>query len=423
MAPIPICGFSSLNINNWIGINVLVVLAIISIAGFVYALASFLRPEERERLKGISRYEVIEGLFSVMLIFTLLFLSAGVCSAGAAIAGPVVGASPYTNIFNYASWYFAIVMFQNGFNLVSSIFTATSQFFIVSNVAYYVVNVLLGVVNNLASFSQEIPIVESELLNVVATVTVSLKISTVIDQLFQIITAVFVEVFGTLLTISFVGMFLLIFMFPLIKAGALTVVVPISIIVRSLGFFGPKLRSTANLFLALAIGFYFVLPLTVMFDIYAISCLGGLGITQSLTFSHVKCNYPLASYVNNNYNLPSYSPSLLTTAIPSELNSAVVPSSLVNFNIGNSPFNIIPPVSSTFYSYAFSNFDQLLQIMFNAPSVIEKYAYQVASFVFVGIVLVALDMAVTIGFVNGLAKGLDAMSQLFSAGPFFGGRV
>ena len=57
--------------------------------------------------------------------------------------------------------------------------------------------------------------------------------------------------------------------------------------------------------------------------------------------------------------------------------------------------------------------------LINAPQEINNLIPPVAEYLFQGIILIALDMAITIGFAQGLAKGLGSLSNMMNIGPFW----
>ncbi len=64
-----------------------------------------------------------------------------------------------------------------------------------------------------------------------------------------------------------------------------------------------------------------------------------------------------------------------------------------------------------------------METIINGGGVALQYGTQVAGYLFLGIVLIALDLGVTAGFIVGITKGLDAIGSgnAFGGGPFFGG--
>ncbi|VVB77175.1 Uncharacterised protein [uncultured archaeon] len=382
------CGFALINRNDWISINVLVVLAGITIGALIFALANFLPAEKREKLRGTVRYELIEGVISLIIIIALIMIAAFACNAG----GALFGYPGYTDIFNAADKYMGNLLFVNGISLVGNMYTVTLQYSVVAAVFSHQAQ-QLGATLSTPLFSDIVVIV----------------FPADASAFFYKFASLFASFYGGMLNASFGGLFILFLALPIIEASALTVIAPTALIMRSLSFMGPQLRRTSNLFLAIAIGFYFVLPLMIALNSYIAGC---LNISTGLT--HPACNYPYFTQYFGGYSLPTMSSSLLTSAPSMPIDSGALPS----FVTGSYSL----PVS--YYGSMFSSLGSTVQLLRLLPfgyQVAEEYGTQVAGYLFLGIVLVAIDLGVTAGFIMGIAKGLDSIANLFGTGPFFGG--
>jgi len=391
------CGFASVNHNGWIGINALVVLFSVTIAGLVYALSNLLPAERRERLKGVASYEVFEAIISLVIIAVLTAFAVAACQAG----GQIFGFSDYTGLFAAVENYLGNLLFVNGLSILTTLYTTSIQYTVVANLVYFLLNEGIQLLTGVEQISK---IVAPSILSGV----VQLSFSTNIDVLFSEYAGVFTVVYGPLLAAAFGSLFILIILLPIIEGGALTVIAPIAIVFRSLSFMGPQLRRTSNVLLALAIGFYFVLPLTIALDSYISGCLGiGLGINAANAAS---CAYPFATSVTG-YSVNAISPSLFGSSSSLPVNSLSVPN-LAGLGGLSLPTNF-------YFGSIGSNLDQFFTIFVDAPVVTAGYGKTVAAYFFVSILLIAIDMAITVGFITGLAKGLDAISNVFGSGGFW----
>jgi hypothetical protein len=381
------CGFETLNTGNWIGINTLVVLLSITIAALVYALANLLNAERREKMKGYVRYEILEAAFSLIILVSLILIASFACTAG----GALFGYKGYSGLFAASDTYLGNILFVSGLSAMGNVFSLGVQYTQVSNIALIIANTA-----------------ESALSPKPALVKISP--STTITDLFLNFSALFTGLADTL-ALSFGGLFVLFLLLPIISATALTVVAPTALLLRSLSFMGPQLRRTSNLFLAIAIGFYFVLPLMIGTNAYIASC---LSIYASA--SQPSCNYPFFSPYIVPYTLFSVSTSsLFGSGVQAPLSSSNLP----GFGSGG----ILGAFSIPFSIYGTSagtTITGIWNLVFNAPGVATKAASQVAAYFFMGIVLVALDLGVTAAFVMGINRGLNALGR-FSGGSFFGG--
>lgn len=386
----PACGFAGINYNNWIGINMLVVLVSIVIAAAVFAFANMLPEERREKLRGVSRYEMVEAVISIAIVGALIAFTSFSCSAGASL----VGQQGYSGLFSADVTYVGNLLFLNGASLVANLFTSSTRLVIAANLLTELSPLLT------TSVSSALP----------GGGIVAYTVSPNFDAFFSKLSGVLTNLFSGFIVITYSVLFLLYLLLPVISAGALTVLAPLSIITRSLAFAGKKLREVSNQLLAIAIGFYFVLPLMLAFNSYMGVCLGiGFG------GSTVSCNSGayFSSYLSG-YTLPATSSSILSASTSIPINSATV-SSIVP---GVGGLNI--PIS--FYGPAFSNFGAYLAEIFNYPGVAQQYAEQIAGYMFLGLVMIALDFAVTIGLIAGLTKGLNAIGSmdLFGSEQFLG---
>ena len=383
------CGFATINRGDWISMCALVVLLSVTIAAMVYAIGNFLPGEKREKLKGAVRYEIIEALISLIIIFVLIAFAAFSCTAG----GALLGYKGYMDVFNSADNYVGSLLFTNGLSITGNIYTISQQYDIVSGFLEYASGAGAAAVTAALH---------------VGYGPLTFQISTSANFFFSKISTLFTGVYVGMLDATFAGLFILFLLLKIIEAGALTVVAPIAILMRSLSFMGPQLRRTSNLFLGMAIGLYFVLPLMVAFNSYVASCLNiSTGIVQPV------CSYPYFSDYLKPYVLPAMSTSIFTSSTTYPIDSTQLP--------GFVGSGAAMPISIYTPALNMGQFGQFISIIFEGPTLALQYGTLVAGYLFLGIVLVALDIGVTAGFVIGISKGLDSIGNVFGGGPFFGG--
>jgi hypothetical protein len=386
------CGFATVNTGDWVNLNLLVVLFTVTVAGFVYAFANFLPGERFQKWKGYASYEMIEAVFSVIIIFSLFAAASFVCQAG----GLMFGFNNYKDIFTSIDGYIGNLLFVNGLSLLEKLYATSIQYTVISKIAFFFLNQGTSLITGFLSAGQ------------ISGVTVTF--GTAINKLFAAYAGIFTTTYGIFLGASFGGLFILFLIIPIIHATAMTVIAPIAMIFRSLSFLGPQLRKTSNLFLAMAIGFYFVLPLTVAMDSYIVSCMGiqGLGVPPASSPTASCYSYWLMfSKYTGTYSLPTMSVSLF--------NSAGTGTNGMNSTSQPSWASGQGQLVTTFYGSSL-NLNNFFQAMFDAPSLAAEYGQNVAAYLFVSIVLLAIDVAITMGFIAGLARSLDAMSNLFGVG-------
>jgi hypothetical protein len=197
-----------------------------------------------------------------------------------------------------------------------------------------------------------------------------LPIMSSLTSLLTSLSAMYMGVFSTLVTLATGMLFLQYLLLVLMQYTAFTTILPIAILMRSIAFAGGHLRQSANAVLAIAIAAYLVYPLTVAFDSYMMNfALANAGKTNALQNININAFFTSSSYTGFS------GASLVLNSLPY----------LVN------PFNI----------------------MSQAQSIVNR----IAQFLFQAIVLFAINVAITIGFATGLAKALN--SGVEGAGSFW----
>jgi hypothetical protein len=421
--PAAVCSIPTLfNLNSgWLSVDILIVLLAVILGGVIYAVSNILPVQRGERLKRITKFEIFQAFLSIIIIVALFGMSALACGAGALLVQQTAGgASSYTgassSLFTYSDNYLGTLLFTNGVSLVSTIYTQSVNFVIASNVFI----VLQAEANTFLPNA-----VGHVALSDIVSLSPDIQLSYVLKAYSDTSTGLF----SALLVISFAPMLIIFLLLPIIQASALVVIVPVALVMRSLSFVGPKIREASNLFLAIAIGFYFILPLTIVFNSYVASCLG-INIASPIA---VACRgYPLAQYAQG-YSFPAVPTSLFTSS-GAELATTEATATCTSTSAGtacaNQPFIFGIPASQIFQSYAGGPITSgavygqtagdVLNSIWNAPQLVVNIGAKVAAYMFLGIVMLALDLAITVGFINGLGKGLNSMSSVFGVEPLFG---
>ncbi|MDE1854811.1 MAG: hypothetical protein KGH57_00615 [Candidatus Micrarchaeota archaeon] len=392
------CDFPTLfgTSSGWLGINVLVVLLSVTVGGLAYAVSNLLPTDRAERLKGITRYELFEAFMSIIIVFAIFTLASLSCNVGAQLS-PVAGQQDYTSLFRLSNAYLGSLLFTNGVSEASNLYSVSTNYVVASNLILIIEDQFQGFVSELFAQSQFLGLI-------------SVEPGEAIEFILLSYSGAVTGVYAALLMVSFAPLFILFLILPMIQAAALTVVVPVALIMRSLSFVGPKIRETSNLFLALAIGFYFVLPLTIAFNVYMASCMN-IGLVSSL---NVQCSYPLPSSVQvllTPYQLPQ-APSTLFSSQGQSLVLNNVPYLSQGFNLLGA-YGLNPGT-------AFPGAQNILSYIWNAPTLTAQQGESIAVYLYLGIVLIAVDMAITVGFINGIGKGLNSLSGLFGTEPLLG---
>ncbi len=378
------CTYGSINTYNWVSINMLVVLAIMVIGGIIYAIGGVMPARTGEKFRGMAKYEFAEGLISLLIIAILLAFSSSICSFTQSMSQSLFGAQ-FSDPFQFGQYYVGTLLFAKGTSILTQLYSISVTFYIWGLV-------LSGVLNPLMEFL-------SPSISAGSVFSVTLGFSATIENFFTAYSTVFSDIYAALIMTSFGGLFLLFLTIPIVKAISLTVLVPVAIAMRSIGFAGPRLREASNSFLALGIALYFIFPMTLIFNAYTISWIyctsvNGVSVPASMCMPS-----SMSQYVGT-YDLNKFSTGSLFASNSVSLTSGALPTTI---SIPSSVFGLLwssLPISEIMY----------------APSGVQTLGNIVAQYLFEGIVLVALDMAITIGFALGLTKGLNSISNILGGG-------
>ncbi len=374
---------NTLNTYGWIQINLLVILLSFSIAALVYALSNVFPASMGEKMKSAAKYEAFQGVVCIGIIMVLMAFSAITCNIGQTLvsSSTSITKTVYSDPMQYSQVYLGNLMFSKGLGLFTQIYSES---------------VLLAITANTISTLEDF-------------FSSAIGYSTSPDLVGFIfgMSGALGSAFEPLIVVSFGIIFMIYLLLPVIEALALTVIVPLSLIMRSIPFAGPKLRESADSIMALAIGFYFILPLAILMNGYIISW-----IYTPCSASSVICN-PYGQY-----NAPYALSSIPTSQLFNQQTSA--------FPHSGSPISQIGSLSSFFssplsqYGGIFTIIEQLIQTMLQAPGVIVNLSISTAEYAFEGIVLIGIDLAITLAFAQGLTKGLNSTGKIIGAGPFWG---
>lgn len=375
-----------LNYDGWIGITVLVILISLLAAAAVYAFSGPLPGNTRERLRGVVKFEYIQGIFSIILVIALFSMSLSACAIGGELTQGAT--TNYQDPFQFANYYIGNLLFSKGLTLTTSMF---SEGVVLVIDAFFVTYAL----SFAGSFIPPLSVKGFSILPAIATsdqpATVIYDYSSVLNLLLEPIVVV---TFG-LLFVVFLAL-------PAIEALSLTLIIPVAIIMRSLSFTGPRLREASNALIAIAIAFYFILPLTIAMNYYVVNwtyCLNG-----------GSCN-PYASTYLQPYKVNSLPLSQLFTN-PEVQNiqglSVSVPYNFYAAEIqSNGGFSAIAK--------------QVATALVTMPQQLDNFVDYTAQYLFQAIFLIGLDVGITIGFAIGLHKGLESIGQVLGVGPFWSG--
>lgn len=392
---VPLCSsYGYVNKNDWININVLVVLTFIMISALVYAISGILPIANRERLRGVVKHEAVEGVLSILIIVALVTITISACNVGSVLSGQ---ASTFQDPFQYSHQYLGHLLFSTGVGLTTDLYAKGLTFLVDGYAASY----LGGLISSAIPDLKPIPGFK---------ISIGLSGVTNFISIFYGYNSVLSLVYATFIVLTFGLLFVLLLTLPIVESLAFTVVLPIAIIMRSLSFTGPRLREASNTVIAITIAFYIVLPLTITMTNFITNwtyCIGN---------GNNPCNpysYYLQGYKLGKDDVPVTS--IFTDK--ADYNGAF----LLQGTPINLPINVFYKTISSGSGGTAQALKNLVVDLFFTPYAIDNFSLQVSQYLFQGIILFALDIAIVVGFAQGLSRGLNSVSRILGTGPFLGG--
>src|SRR5690348_6475722 len=238
------CSFGGINSNDWVGICAAIILASLMFASLAYVISGFLPRKEGDKIKGYVRFEYVQAGLGAIIVIALIMLSSATCSISANLT------SPSQDPFSFAQHYVGSLLFEKGIGLETSFYSTSIQFAVWSGVVGAGIDQLYSYFPKLTRQT------------VIGGFTIQQSPPSDFGSLYDNYAAVIVDFFIPILIVSFAMLLINFITLPVISGVSLTVVIPIALIMRSLSFTGPRLREAANSFIAIAVAFYFIYPMT-----------------------------------------------------------------------------------------------------------------------------------------------------------------
>lgn len=391
--------------QQWVGISALIVLVAFVLSAAIYALGNALASSFREKLKALAKAEAVQALLGLVIVFALIAFSEITCTIGSSAAQQITGSALAP--FAFAQFYIGNLLFANGFGLVGAMYSTSIQYTTVGLFVKFFSETLLAPFSNIVPMLPSLIPGTSQLSSFLhlGQWGFSLAPSANLANLYNSYASILSGAYTDLVIISFASLLIVFLLLPLVQYASLTVVVPLSIVMRLLPFMGPKIRDTSDTLLAIAIAFYFILPLTIVLDSYIVSwtyCI------PPMTSASGTCN-PYVGY------LGQYTENAVV--INNLLQSGT--NTISNGFIGGGGYQTFTNIATGAQILGSGfNFQDLLQIIY-APGVVAGYTNQVAQYVFQSTILIALDYVITLGFAVALMKSISRVNGLFVSGPFW----
>jgi hypothetical protein len=378
--------------TSWLNINLLIILIAFMLVAVFYALSNMLPTTNKEKLKDAARSEFTQACISVLIIAILASVATTACSISSGLSMALTGKQ--LNPFAYSEYYVGNLSANTGLNLLTHVYSTSVTYALEAQTLL----VVGGFLNTLFSSALKLLFATTSL-NKVITVTISDPLQ--LASLFTILSDMLLAVIGPLVTIVVGLLFLQFLLLPVLQYTAFAVILPVAIAMRSLAFMGTPLKSASNTVLALAIAGYIIYPLMISFNAYAITWI----------FSSQN---PSAQYVKLTCVVPNIPISSFFSQLPLATSSGTGTSQWIS--------TLLTSLSSTklFLPFVTSSFNSVGIIEpWNVVTTLQLLINQVAQFIFVGVVLFVMDIAVTLGFAIGLSKALN--SGLEGVDSFWGG--
>ena len=381
------CTFGAIDQGNWISISTLIVLLSVTVGALVYAVSSFLPTSTREKLRGTMRIEMVQGILALFIILILVAFAGMGCQLGGMMTNGLT-AGVYQDPFQFAQLYLNNLLFIKSGDIFVNLYTSSINYLVAGNLA----EALAGLIEEL--MSKALP----------------LSLNANVLGIFYGYASVATSTYTVMMMVSYGILFVMWLMLYFVQSFAMTLIAPLALLIRTVPYGGPKLREVADTLLAIAVAFYFVLPLALTFNNYTINwmfCTSQVGLVNVTGTNSGSCN-PYVSYTQTNFDINLPVSSLL--------------SAQNGYNLSG-----LGTVVGGFFGGAISGNGGLANMMGNVlgtlagiPGQTDNYGVEVAEYMFTSIVLIALDVAITLGFAQGLARGLVSVSGAMNVGPFWG---
>ena len=368
--------------NNWIGINLLIVLVSLAIIAAVYSLSRVMPERVRGRVTEATRSEITQSIISVLIIAILIGSAQAVCNTSVSLGKTILmnsgvpSSQASLSPFQYADYYIGNLAMHSGLALLTSVYSKTISYDIEATV-YGGLSIALN--NYVQSM---VPLFEAT-----GFVSVSPSISPDLSTVLRLMSDQYLLVFVPIITLVVGALFLQYLALPVLQYTAFVVILPVAIAMRSMAFAGINLRNTSNAVLAIAIAAYFIYPLAVLFDSYMMYWVFNPLLNPSYQYLHT-------AYTINALPVDTF----LSQSMPSSAGSLGAPASFVFSALSNIGF------LNTFN-------------LFNVVPQTQQVVNDISELLFQGVVLFALNVAITTGFAMSLTKALNAGVE--GAGSFW----
>lgn len=381
----------------------------------VYLLSRILPTHVRAMLTGVTKIEITQVFISVFILVILFGTTTYLCSAVTSISQSVAQPIPIVpsvnstvpfpaletpNVttaaetgdpFAFAESYTGNYAFNIGPNLAIQTYAYSYSFAILSAIwtqAGSLISSIVGdfnPVNNAALGPFQ--------------VNVSFPVGIDLGVAYGILSALFLDVLSPLIILG-IGIMLLQYLFLVIsQATAFVLILPVALVMRSIAFSGANLRPAANSLLAIAIALYIIYPLMIVFNSYVLHWMF-TPCNAATQLNPLSCN-PSALYLQYTYDHDNLEGVLGNQCTATSFSIFGLPIAVPSCGSALGYLESLPGVlANTFSAIVFYTGDETILG-------IQYILLEISEFMFIVIVMFAIDITVTLGFAMGLTRALN----------------
>lgn len=365
-------GSGSTYTSGWLPSIYIVMLFAFAVIAILYIISRLTPASTSSKIREITKAEITQLVLSVFVVLILLYATTVACSVSSSLGVQVLknaGVTVETGVspFQYADYYIGILALNHGINLLGYIYTTSIGYAIESRV--------------ITALSSDLSTPEGE-----GVITFSVTYDHDLGALYGALSDVYFDALSPILVITIGMLYLQYLALPLLEYTAFTVVLPVALLIRLIPYGGNGLKTASNAILAIAVAAYITYPLMIAFDSYIIYWIYSPALNPV---------YGCTNCLNTAYTLPSIpSSSFLSSSVTKSDNSALG-------SLG-SALGISAPATNNLVASSFSS-----SLTLNPEPGAAYVTQQMSQFIFVAVFLFGLNLAVTLGFAMGLARGLN----------------
>jgi len=360
-------------ISGWLPATYIVILFGFLVVAAVYMVSRLMPTSVSSKLREITKVEITQIVLSIFIILILLSVTSAACNVSSSLGRQVLANAGVTSNsgvspFQYADYYIGTLALNHGINLLGYIYTTSIGYAIEARV--------------ITALSQDLSVSP----DVGSIISFKISYGHDLGTLYGALSDVYIDALSPILVITIGMLFLQYLALPLLEFTAFTVILPVALLIRLIPYGGTGLKNASNAILAIAIAAYIIYPLMIAFDSYMVYWIYSPTLNPA---------YGCTNCLSSAYTLPSIpSSSFLSTSVTSSTNNALG-------TIGSSLGISVPATNNLLSTSFFSS------LSINPEPKAAYITQEMSQFIFVAVFLFGLNLAVTLGFAMGLARGLN----------------